>query len=71
MSDASKLNVTNPSETAALTYSVWQSGATAAREGKPITANPWNPISYKYVAWSNGWAFAKHMMTVEQQDEEL
>lgn len=71
MSAGSTLNVDNPSETARLTYSVWQSGATAAREGKPITANPWNPISYKFVAWINGWSFATHMMTIENQDEEL
>lgn len=59
-----------PSETALSTYSTWQEGATAARAGKPISANPYDPIAYKYVVWVNGWVFATHLIAKEN-DEEL
>lgn len=50
-------------------YSVWQAGATAARQGKPASDNPHNPIRYEFVCWNNGWAFAYHMKCKE--DDEL
>ncbi len=54
-----------------MTYggSVWQQGATAARTGHPATACPYSPLSYDFVVWFNGWAFACHMKAKE--DDEL
>lgn len=49
--------------------SVWQQGATAARKGGYAYDNPYPRSSYDFVSWHNGWAFAKHQMTKE--DEEL
>lgn len=43
-------------------YSVWQQGATAAREGKPATDNPHKPHDYRWVTWNNGWSFTRHNM---------
>ncbi len=49
--------------------SVWNEGATAARAGKPASACPYNTLSYDFVVWFNGWAFATHMKAKE--DDEL
>ena len=64
----SELNVADPSETARLTYSVWQRGAAAARQGVPCTANPYHPLNYDFVAWMNGWASATHQKAQEEND---
>jgi ribosome modulation factor len=49
--------------------SAWQQGADAGRAGKPTTACPYNPLSYDFVTWMNGWAFATHEKAKE--DDEL
>lgn len=53
-----------------MTYgsSKWLEGATAAREFKPVTACPYEPISYDFVVWHNGWAFARYQMAQEGED---
>lgn len=61
-------NVANPSETALASFSSWQQGATAARQGLPSTANPYHPLNYCYVAWHNGWASATHNIAIEEND---
>ena len=42
----------------------WEVGAKAARAGAKITACPYPPSSYDYVTWLNGYAFAKHQMSI-------
>lgn len=49
--------------------SVWNEGAKAARAGKPAAACPYSPLSYDFVVWFNGWAFASHLKAKE--DDEL
>ena len=49
--------------------SVWQQGATAARQGKPASANPYAVLKYEFVSWHNGWAAATHHKAKE--DDEL
>jgi hypothetical protein len=51
-----------------LQMSVWNQGAQAAREGKPATANPINPLRYEFVSWHNGWSFATHLIAKEKDD---
>ena len=49
--------------------SVWQQGATAARQGLPSFSNPFHPLKYEFVSWHNGWAAATHHKAKE--DDEL
>jgi ribosome modulation factor len=49
--------------------SAWQEGADAARAGVPATRCPYEPLTYHFVTWHNGWAMAKHLMAKE--DDEL
>lgn len=51
--------------------SVWNQGAEAAREGLPASACPFGPVSYDFVVWFNGWAWAKHQIAREEELEEL
>lgn len=48
--------------------SVWQQGATAARQGKPSSSNPHPPLRYEFVSWHNGWAAATHHKAKEDDD---
>ncbi len=64
----SELNITDPSETARVTWSVWQQGAKAAREGKTSVDCPYHPLNYDFVAWHNGWASATHNKAQEDND---
>lgn len=54
-----------------MTYgnSVWQQGANAARARLPASACPFGPLSYDFVVWFNGWAFACHQ--IAKEDDEL
>lgn len=58
-----------PSGVIPVQKSAWQQGSNAAREGLPLTANPYHPIAYDFVVWHNGWAFTKHLQ--EREDNEL
>ncbi len=51
------------------TYSVWNEGAKAGRAGKKSNDCPYNPLSYDFVVWHQGWAYAVHMQAKE--DDEL
>lgn len=50
-------------------WSVWQQGATAAREGKKASDNPHSALRYEFVSWHNGWAAATHQ--IAKEDDEL
>lgn len=48
--------------------SVWNQGAAAARAGLLSTACPYHRLSYDFVVWHNGWAWASHMKAKEDFD---
>lgn len=50
-------------------HSCWLEGSKAARDGKQAKDCPYNPLSYDFVGWMNGWANTKHNMAKE--DDEL
>ena len=49
--------------------SCWNQGAQAARSGAAATDCPYDPLSYDFVVWFNGWAFAMHQ--IAKEDDEL
>lgn len=48
-------------------HSRWLEGSKAARAGQPVTANPYIPENYMFVAWLNGWSFTRHQIANEEE----